>query len=235
MSSVLGRRVGKLAWICGFGVVALLSMAGASRAAVTETEVREFEITVRGQPSGYYRMTITRHDDGKVSMTGEASVVVKKVLITVYRYSYSGTEWWQGGKDGRLLALESKSNDDGNAYDVNASSGRKGLRVQVNGQERVISGDAWTTTYWRLAHSRFHNKNVPLLDADTGQDYNGHLDYLGTSQWTIGGQSRACRHFRVTGGPNTVDLWYDDQDRLIREEFTENNYRTVLNLVRISR
>jgi hypothetical protein len=210
-------------------------MAGATRAAVTETEVRDFDISIDGRSWGNYRMTISRHDDGKISMTGSASVAVRKVLITVYRYTYSGTEWWQDGKDGRLLALRSTSNDDGKQYEVRADNGPNGLRVAVNGQERVVSSDAWTTTYWRLAPARFHNKGVPLLDADTGRDFNGRMDLVGTDQLNISGQNQACRHFRVTGGPNPVDVWYDGQDRLVRQDFVENNHRTVLTLTSVNR
>jgi Family of unknown function (DUF6134) len=236
MSSVQGRRVGKFAKMCSFGVIALLCMAGALRAAVTETEVRDFAISVDGRSCGNYRMTISRHDDGKVSVSGDANVLIKKVLITVYRYTYNGTEWWQEGKDSRLLRLDSTSNEDGKQLEVHAVSGPNGLRVMVNGQERTMSSDAWTTTYWRLAPSRFINKAVPLLDADTGRAFNGRLEFVGTEQLNVGGQNQACRHFRVTGGPNNVDeLWYDAQDRLVRQEFTERNARTVLTLVRVSR
>jgi hypothetical protein len=234
MSSGSGRRIRKITMMCGLGIAILLSAVSASRGAAAETEVRDFEVSIDGKAWGSYRMTINRHDDGKVSMTAEATVVVKKV-ITLYRYNYSGTEWWQDGKDARLLRLDSASNDNGKQFEVHAASGPSGLRVVVNGRERAVRGDAWTTTYWRLADGRFHNKGVPLLDADTGKDFNGRLDFLGTEQWNVGGQNRAYRHYRVTGGPNPVDLWYDAQDRLVRQEFTEDNHRTVLSLVSISR
>jgi hypothetical protein len=236
MSSVLGRRFGKVTKIGWLGIVALLSITGASRAEATETEVRDFEISLDGKVWGNYRMTISRHDDGKMSVTGQANVVVKKAFITVYRYSYSGTEWWQDGKEGRLLRLDSTSNEDGKQFDVHAAASPNGLRVVVNGQERPMSADAWTTTYWRLAAARFHNNAVPLLDADTGRGFNGRLEFVGTEQLPVGGQNRRCHHFRVTGGPNGVDdLWYDDFGRLVRQEFTERNTRTVLTLVRVSR
>src|SRR5579864_8570613 len=116
MSSALGRQAGKLTAMCLLGAMVMLSRAGVARAAVAETEVREFSISIDGKAYGSYRMTISRHDDGKVSMTGEANLTVKKLLITVYRYSYNGTEWWQEGKDSRLLRLDSTSNDNGNQY-----------------------------------------------------------------------------------------------------------------------
>jgi hypothetical protein len=216
-------------------VTLLLALFSASRAAAAETEVREFAITVDNAPCGRYRMTIERRDDGTVSMAGQASVAVKKLGITVYRYTYSGTEVWQDRRDGRLLGLNSSSNDDGKKYDVYVSIDGENLRARVNGQTRQIRGDVWTMTFWRMPHARFHNQGVPLLDADTGKDYAGRVDHLGTAPVAVSGQNQNCHHFRVTGGPYPVDLWYDAQHRLVREEFTEDGHCTVLQLIEVRR
>jgi len=213
----------------------LLIVAQAPPAIAADTEVREFNITIDGSESGRYRMTIERKDDGTVSMAGQAAVVVKKLGITVYRYTYSGTELWKDGKEGRLLGLNSTSEDNGTKFEVNVTTDSDGLRVRVNGRTRVLRADVWTTTYWRMAHARFHNQNAPLLDADTGRDFSGRLDYLGTAQLVVAGQNLHCHRFRITGGPNPVDLWYDTQHRLVRQEFTENGHRTILQLVSIRR
>ena len=235
MSFAFGQRFGGGTVMCCLAVAAVLSSVPVARAAVAETEVREFEITIDGSVRGSYRMTIHRHDDGTVSMTGQASVLVKKLGITLYRYNYSGTEWWQDGKESQLIGLKSSSDDNGSRFEVQVARHPNGLQVTVNGQKGVVRGDVWTTTYWRLAHGKFHNKNIPLLDADTGRDFNGRLDSVGTEQINIAGQNRNCRHYRVTGGPNPVDLWYDGQDRLVRQDFVEDGHRTVLRLASISR
>ena len=231
MCSLFGWRPS----VVGGCLAALLIVTQGSHAFAADTEVREFAITIDDKESGRYRMTIERRDDGTVSMAGQAVVVVKKLGFTVYKYTYSGTEVWKDGKEDRLLGLNSTSNDNGTKFDVNIASDANGLRVRVNGQGRVIRGDVWTTTYWRMAHARFHNQNVPLLDADTGKDYSGRLDYLGTSQLTVAGQNLHCHRFRITGGPYPVDLWYDTHHRLVRQEFTEDGHRTVLNLASIRR
>jgi hypothetical protein len=213
----------------------VLFMGQAASAVAADTESRDFTIFVDGTASGQHHMTINRRDDGTVTMSAQANVRVKKVLITLYNYTYTGTEVWKEGKDGRLLSLTSTSNDNGKRFDVQANPDSNGLRVRVNGQERLIRADAWTTTYWKLADARFHNQAVPLLDADTGKDFNGRLNYLGAEQISVTGQVQNCYHFRVTGGPNPVDLWYDAQHRLVRQEFTEDGHRTILQLAAIRR
>jgi hypothetical protein len=216
-------------------VAALLSTAGTSRAVAADTEVRDFSIQVDGKECGKYQMTIKRRDDGTVSMSGEAKVRITRFGITVYRYTYIGTEVWKDSKDGRLLALTSTSDDNGKKFDVNVTPDPSGLRVLVNGQPQMVRSDVWTMTYWKLPDDRFHNQGVPLLDADTGRYFNGRLDYLGPEKLTAAGQAQECYHFRVRDVPIPIDLWYDGQRRLVRQEFTEDGHRTIIQLSRVSR
>ncbi|MCI0461176.1 MAG: DUF6134 family protein [Gemmataceae bacterium] len=218
---IRGRKV---KWLLVLGVVLFASSPACGQR--TEGEVREFTIQVNGKSAGTYRMTLTRHEDNTESFAGQGSVRVRLALKT-YVYTFQGTERW---KDGRLLELQTSTNDDGKRYEVQATAEGNTLRLRVNGQERMARGDVWPTTHWRLADARFHNQPVPLLDADTGKEYLGRLQYLGVKQLTVGQQAQNCYHFRVTGGPSPVDLWYDGGHRLVRQEFTVEGFRTVFHL-----
>ena len=227
------RSVGIMKSFLWMAVV--LSLGPTSRAFAADTEVRDFTVHIDGRDCGQWRMTISRRDDGTVTMAGQASVVVRRLGIAMYRYTFAVTEVWQDGKDGKLLAMSSTSDDNGKKFEVKATTEPNGLQVRVNGQARNVRGDVWTTTYWKLAHARFHNQTLPLLDADTGKDYGGRLDYLGTEQLTVAGQTQNCLRFRVTGGPNPVEVWYDAQHRLVRQDFTEDGHRTIIQLAGVRR
>jgi hypothetical protein len=201
----------------------------AGQAASAEVEARDFTITVDGKRAGDYRMNITRQDDGSLVMTGQADVRVTFLKIYHTTYAYRGTEVW---KNGRLFKLDSSTNDDGTRYVVNAVADGENLRVKVNGQERLVRGDVWVTSYWHLAQARFRNQAVPLLDVDSGKEINGTLQLVGNQSLTVAGVVQSCTHYRVTGGV-TADLWYDAQERLVRQEWMEKNLRCVLELNRI--
>ena len=201
----------------------LLAAGAGQRAAADETEVRQFTVQVDGKNAGQYLMTISRRGGGVESMSGQASVKVR-VLFKTYTYNYNGTEHW---KNGRLQQLESNTDDDGKRFAVRAVAEGNSLRVTVNGQAHTARPDVWPTTHWKLPPSEHHNKAVPLLDADTGKAMDGHLQYNGVQQLTVGGRPQSCYHFRVTGGPFPVDLWYDGAHRLVREEFTVDGHRTA--------
>jgi hypothetical protein len=215
----------------GLVLGALLAAGGGQRAAADETETRQFVIHVDGKPAGQYLMTITKGPGGVETMSAQASVRVR-VLIKTYEYSYQGTEQW---KDGRLQQLQSTANDDGTRYAVQAAAEGEALRVTVNGQTHMAKGDSWPTTHWKLPPGKYHNNAVPLLDADTGKEMNGHLQYVGAQQLNVGGKAQNCHHFRVTGGQSPVDLWYDGDHRLVQEAFTVEGHRTAFLLTGLRR
>jgi hypothetical protein len=186
---------------------------------------------VDGKQAGSYQMTVQQNANGTETMSAQADVKVTVAFVTAYSYSYRGTESW---KDGRLLRLDSTANDNGKRYALTATAEGNGLRVNANGQQRLTRADVWTTTYWRQPDPRFINHGVPLLDADTGKDILGKLEYLDNKAITVAGQSVPCAHYRVSG-PVQVDLWYDGQERLVRQESIEEGHRTVLELSAIRR
>jgi hypothetical protein len=206
-------------------------IAGGTQAAAAQTEVRDFAVVVDGKKAGNYQMTVTGQDDGSVVMTGKATIEVR-YLVYKYRYSYSGREVW---KSGRLIELASSCNDNGKAFNVTARAENDGLRVRVNGGERLTRADVWTTSYWSLPDAKFRNNNVPLLDADTGKDIKGRLSYVDTQQINVAGRIQNCDHYRVTGTPSPIDLWYDGQGRLVLQTFVEQGHRTTIQMTSLRR
>jgi Family of unknown function (DUF6134) len=210
-------------------IITLMLGIGSTTARAAD-ETRHFRVTIDNKQAGNYRMSIAPQADGSIAMTGKADIKVS-YLVFKYRYAYEGTEVW---KNDRLWQLRSQSNDDGTTYVVNSWADDGRLRVQVNGADQTAPGDAWTTTYWKLPDAAHRNKAIPLLDADTGKNITATLQYVGTQGIVVAGQVENCAHYRVSGGGLKVDLWYDGQERLVRQESIENgSHRTVLELVRV--
>jgi hypothetical protein len=217
------------------GALALLAMAAPALHGA-EREVRVFQIKIGNRPAGEHQLTITRQDDKSVTVQADARVTVSYLVYT-YRYHYHGTEIW---KKDRLNQLNSSANDNGTRYRVTAAAQGEGLHIWSNARNELIRGDVWTTTYWKLPDARFRNQNVPLLDVDTGQELIGGLQFVETTSLTVAGQALECSHYRLTGNrPNggarlSVELWYDPQERLVREDSLEEGRHVILELTRIS-
>lgn len=205
--------------------VIILSMG---RADAADSEIRDFGVTIDGKQAGTYRMTIQRYENGSISMVGQANIKVS-YLVASYRYQYTGSEVWSNG---RLYALESKTNDDGKEFAVSAAASGDVFKIKVNGRERTTRSDVWLTTYWHKPDTRFLNQSIPLVDADTGKDIAATIQFVGNEEVTCAGQRQACTHYRLRGGV-TVDLWYDGQDRLLKQESVDDGHRVVQELTNI--
>src|SRR5262249_23780843 len=202
-----------------------------SRTMASTTEYRDYAVWVDGKESGKSNVSIVTQDDGTTVMSAKVAVRVSKAVFA-YTYDVQATEWWKGGK---LIGLKVHANDNGKRTELSAGLDGKNLRLKVNSTQRLLNTDVWVNSFWKLADARFHNNQVPVLDADSGKEYAGQLQYIGLEQLTVGKDALKCFHFRVTGGGNTVDLWYDDGHRLVRQEFVEQGHRTIVQLTGVRR
>lgn len=197
-----------------------------------QTEERDYVIYVDDKQAGSSMLKIAQMKDGTVEVSASARVKVKLLVFNAFMYSVDSHETW---KDGRLVALKSSATENGKTTDVDVTASNGQLRVRVNGGEGVNHRpELWTSSYWKLADARFHNKEVPILDVDTGKELVGKLQYVGTEPIKIGAKADDCYHFRVIGIPVPIELWFDRYHRLVRQEFVESNHRTIviLNAVR---
>jgi hypothetical protein len=202
------------------------------QAAAPDVEHRNFAVFVDGKRGGDFHMTIQHSEDGTDTVTAQANVRISYLGgLKVYRYTYRGTETW---KAGRLQRFDSSSNDDGKEFTVSGLAAGKGLRLRVNGQDRVVRPDVWLTTYWHSPDPRFRNRAVPLLDADTGEELAGNLIYAGLTPLNVAGQVQRCAAYQVNG--NTPwELWFDGQERLVRLKSISDGHRYELVLTNIRR
>jgi Domain of unknown function (DUF6134) len=228
------HALGRGAWVrIVFGAGLYLLAGNTWIAAAAEKEIREFTIKIDDKPAGLANMIISSPDERTFNVEIHADISVSYVLglFKVYKYTYQGTEVWING---RLMHLESKTNDNGKPLQVLVKPDRDILRVKGNGMEHTARPDVLTTSYWRLPSPPFRNQEVFLLDCDTGKNLRGMMQYIGTQQLTVASQTQNCLHYRLTGDVR-VDAWYDAQLRLVRQVTIEDSHSILLELARIGR
>ena len=196
-----------------------------------DTEHRDFSIYIDGKDAGVSRMTIVQKDDGTTYMSGSVDVKFRHLLID-YTLKIQAQEWW---KDGKLTGLKTIGTDNNKKVDVTVASENNQLRMRVNGKDSMLRPDIWTSSYWKLADARFHNKQVPIVDIDTGKEFTSELKYIGAEKVPVGGKFEDCYHFRVTAPVGPIDLWFDRYHRLVRQEFTELGHKTIVQLTHVRR
>jgi hypothetical protein len=204
----------------------LLFATGAARARADHTEQRYYSILVDGKETGQARLTIVEQDDGSAYVTANASANVRGLIS--YTFQIDGQEWW---KDGKLVGLKSFCNHNGKKCDILVVQEGMNLRVRVNGADRAAAKDLWASSFWKLADAKFHNKTVPVLAVDNGEEKVGKLEYVGAERLPVANLPVSCYRFRITGAGNPIDLWFDQHHRLVRQEFTQSGHRTIVQLI----
>ncbi len=153
------------------------------------------------------------------------------ILWHDYTYSLRAREVW---KDGRVQRFASTCNDDGKLFAVGALAEGDKLRLRANGEEKLVPGDVWISSYWAIPDNARINQTVPIIDADTGATLSAKVAFLGVEPRRVAGQDQKVNHFRLAGKVQ-IDLWYDVTGRLVAEDWVEDGHRTQVELNRLRR
>ena len=196
-----------------------------------DTEQREVAILIDGKEAGTSQVNITVEADGTTVVTANAQAKYVHLLLPCF-FKVESTESW---KNDKLTSLKSTTVDNGRKTEIAATSDGTRLAIKLNHRDLIGSADAWPSSFWKLPDPRFHNKSIPVLETDTGKEYTCQLQYVGTEMLTFINQPQSCYHFKVTGGPYPVDVWFDRYHRLVRQEFVDSGHKTIVQLVSLKR
>jgi hypothetical protein len=219
--------VGWLVWkVRSASTLALTAVAVAAAPAPVEAdEVRTFAVTVDGKPGGAYTISTAAAADGTETVTVAAAVKVKTALYT-YTYELNSVEAWKGG---RLVSLESRSNDDGKKRAVSAAAAAGGLTVTVNRETRKVGADVLTATGVRVPAAD-KARDAVLFDTEDGSETAVRVEPLGACRVTLNGRAIDGAKFKVTGKDVAAEWWFDTNGRVIRQEMKWDGHKVVLEL-----
>ncbi|WP_299436164.1 DUF6134 family protein [uncultured Rhodospira sp.] len=178
-----------------------------------------------GVPDGYaYTHALTyrifRGDDPIGTSTVEvyargadrAIVTRTSIDVAVFFYSYTSrhaaTEVWENG---RLVALKTRTNDDGEAFEVSSTYGPEGLRVSGAAGAYTVPAGVPAKSFW--------NRDI-LTASHVITTKRGALEPVQTTTLGretvefIGGTVKATRSRFKTD--DVIDLWYTDDGLLVK-------------------
>lgn len=196
-------RVALGALAASAAILALPAQAGPA-----STNVR-FLVMRNGAQIGTNQIRVG-HDGEDTTVEMVTHVKVGFAFLTLYRFDQTETEHWS---DGRLLALDSITDDNGTVRRADATARDGMLVVECNGKTKRTPA---TTIPFNLWNSELVARNVAL---DTR---NGGLEPLkvtdrGEDSVLVRGHARRAHHYEiVTSFPE--DVWYDDSGELVQVE-----------------
>ena len=191
-----GFRRGRRAFLGALLAGAALPVARPLLARVPGTGRIEFDILREGSPIGRHGLSF-RTDGPLLRVDIEIDIAVSLAFIPLFSYRHRNSEVW---KAGRLVSLETETDDDGEPYRVSARAAPEGLRVEGSAGAYLAPAETIPTSYWNARTVR----QTSLLDTQRGGLLEVRVVPAGEERLESG---RAARRYRLSGGLD-LDLWY---------------------------
>lgn len=173
--------------------------------------VIDFEVLRKGKPFGRHVLSFEDLEDGALKVTTDVDLDVKFGPITAFKYRLDSTERWV---DGQLVALNGKSNNDGDKGTVSARAEGDQLVVESTMYDGALPLSIIPSSHWNILQI----KGDRMLSTETGEVLNINVETLGVDTVIVAGEEIDATHYRLKSDL-TVDLWYDDQNRWVKLKF----------------
>jgi Family of unknown function (DUF6134) len=148
------------------------------------------------------------------------AIAVKIAFITVYRFEHSAHETW---KADRVVALQSKTNDDGTNHKVDVAISGGTLLVNADGQETRIDPNIVPGSLWNI---RLLKQGLVLNSLD-GSQMPVTVKDLGDERIKVRGAAAQAHHYHIDGGLKR-DVWYDANQTLVRVMFAAKDNSSIV-------
>lgn len=169
-----------------------------------------FDIIRGGDVVGRHALNF-RREKGDLHVDIAIDIEIKFTFITLFRYWHRNHEVW---RDGRLVSLETKTDDDGDEYEIRARANGDELWVNGSGGEYIAPGTTLPTSYW---DSRTPLQNT-LLDTQRGGLLEVQVEDAGADVLALRDMEVAARKY-VMSGDLTLDLWYTTAGEWVKIAF----------------
>lgn len=202
--------------VAGLAVLALaapvsLPEARASNIDAATPESLSFEVLRDGSQIGRHRISFQEVGD-ELHVDIAIDLEVNLAFITLFRYEHRNKEVW---RDGRLISLESRTNDDGKEYSVSARATDEGLLVEGSSGSFLAPGDILPTSYWNKATV---DQDV-LLDTQRGGLLEVSAKAKGQDDIWADEKRLQAKRFDLDGDLD-ADLWYAPDGEWMKIAFT---------------
>lgn len=199
--------------VIGLALTLASNLARASAAAGAlppEPAEIAFEVLRNGTPFGTHTIRLEPKGD-ELHVFVDIELVAKAAFIPVYRYEHRNHEIWRGG---RLVSLESKTNDNGTDYRVTAKAEDGALQVDGAEGRLTFPADTVPSSYWNPATLDAKQ----LLDTQRGRKLGVAVKRTGEQMVPFAGRETEAGQYAMTGDLK-LDLWYSPADILAKIAF----------------
>jgi Family of unknown function (DUF6134) len=202
-----------------FGTFAVfMPFFAAAAHADSATETMKFAVTRDDAPIGTNTIDVIRKG-AETSVQIVTHVAVGMAFFTLYKFDQTETELWTNG---RLLAMNAITDDNGTLHRTNANCRDGKLVVDGDGQVQKVATTVVPASLWNpamLSQNTALNpedgKLVPVSVVDRGED-----------NLTVAGRLERVHHYLLKT-LFSQDVWYDDGHHLVKMELKGADGSTI--------
>lgn len=160
-----------------------------------------FDVYLDDKPVGVHRVMLDSSADEK-RVKVEAQFDVKFLAFTAYKYRHRADEVW---RNGCLVELETRTDDNGKTTTVDARPAPKGLEVRTPDDSTTLGGCVRTFAYWDPELLRSQR----LLNTQTGEYELTSLAKVDSKPLSFNGREYGAKRYRLSvSNKADIELWY---------------------------
>ncbi len=212
--------VAALGAVLAWGVAPALAQDSYSASQPAPATTVKFAVMRNGAQIGTNSIRFGR-DGSDTTVQMVTHVKVGFAFLTLYRFDQTENERWA---DGRLLALDATTDDNGTVH--RASAAAQDGRIVVHCDGKVSATPPASIIPFSLWNPALVAQNVALDTRDGGLESIRVAD-RGEETVMVQGRSRRAHHYQIMSS-FPEDVWYDDNDQLVRVELKGSDGSTIL-------
>ena len=171
-------------------------------------ETYRFAITRNGDQIGTHSIDLSR-TGAETTVSIATDLTVKQFGITWYRFQHVASERWAAG---RLVALNSTTDDNGTRHKVSVVMKTSGLEVEADGKAAApLDRNIQPASLWNAEVLR----RPVMLDTQDGQVVPLSVVDQGSENLTIDARTFKTHHYTMKS-KYSQDVWYDEQQHLVQ-------------------
>jgi hypothetical protein len=191
--------------------VATALVAGLALPAIAEQAGQyTFTILRDGNPIGKHRFAFEASGE-RLQIEESTDLEVKFAMIPVFEFANHTLEVWENGSP---ISITSKTNDDGEEFDITVQPNGHGLIRTVNGRVDHFDPEYKVLGFWDkdvVNHSSFFSVvEDKVIEAS--------FELVGKEIVEVDGVRLATEHYRMVGDIER-DIWFDEAGHAVKVEF----------------
>ncbi len=208
--------------------ILLLQASGSAASAATAVEPApdahlDFTVIRNNAVIGHEQIDRTLRN-GSATVSIRAEIVVRFLLVPVYRFEQTSSEVW---RQGHLVSLSSDTNDDGTSHTLRVEAKGGVLEVDGDGKrsqapETIIPASLWNEDIV---------KQSVVLNTITGAKMSVTVTDRGDETISSRGRQVRAHHYTLSGELQR-DLWYDASGTLVQVAFKAKDGSDILYVLR---